>query len=241
LQCVTMCCCVLQCVAVCCSVLQCVAASCSVMRERHVRAHVYWHDFVCTTWSMTNSYVWHDSFICVTWLIHMCDMTSWVCSARQHAAVHCSTLQHTATSCHMLQHIATRWIILQLKRLARTHVTYSFHAQHDYHTLQHDATYCNTLHHSAIEASCTNATWELANRNDLHCMHSWDEFVWWVRVLQCVAVCCSVSQLCCSVSQCVAVCRSILQDGVIMLCMTWVRDMSSQVLDMSSCECDIHR
>ena len=51
----------------------------SVWNFLSVETHVPWIIHMCDmthyVCEMTHLYVWHDSFICVTWFIHMCDMT----------------------------------------------------------------------------------------------------------------------------------------------------------------------
>ena len=97
----------------------------------------------------------------------------------------CLQLTHCNAHCNTLQHTATR-----------------------YNTLQQTATYCNSLQHIATHTATVLAMLSVscglvANS----CSFLPSTFAMYV----CVAVCCSVSSVCCSMLQRVAVCCSVLQ------------------------------
>ena len=137
---------------------------------------------------------------------------------RRHKYTNCNTLQHThATRCYAHTYFQV------LKHFDRAHpntLTSYVHIvthcnKHTYFKCSH----CNTSQHTATHTLTSYVQTFRSSRSDqiwyppaekIHSCRTLSP----VRVLRCVAVCCSVLQcvaVCCSVLQCVAVCYSVLQ------------------------------
>ena len=115
------------------------------------------------------------------------------CSVWQCVAVCCSVLRRAAVCCSVLQCIAVCSVCCSMLQ----------------NVLQYVAVWCSELQCVAVvaesPASYASDTRGIACNNHIAALY---------RVLQGVAVCCSVHQcvaVCCSVLQCVAVCCSVLQ------------------------------
>jgi len=98
------------------------------------------------------------------------------CNTLQHTATHCNTLQHTATHCNTLQQTATSNDCAICPQTRRQNVSGT-----PAHTLHRD-THVNRPRLPRRPYTCVNTS-------GLACEV--------VRVLQCVAVCCSVLQYMC--------------------------------------------
>jgi len=150
--------------------------------------------FMCVKWlihkcAMTYLSVKHDSLICVTWLIHM--------FIRNH---HICDMANLNTRCYSL--ICIHWYVCQYSYICvpwfilMCAMTYS-HVCHDlvlcvmYYLLY-------VCHDSRAAAGVGHARTS--------------------TVLQCVAMCCNVLEVCHKVSQCVAVCCSVLQCVDALIC-----------------------
>ena len=156
------------------------------------------------------------------------------CNALQHTATHCIALQHTAAHCSTLQHTAAHCIALQH---TAAHCSTLQHTQTDLCTL------CAVCAATAQPAVCCSVSQRVAvcrkempvaNRHShtIYCMcrnNSADSVLQRVAVYRNMsrtdirtlcAVCAATSRptVCCSVSQCVAVCRSVPHRDVLILC-----------------------
>jgi len=166
------------------------------------------------------------------------------CNTLQHTAGHCNTLQHTATHCNTPTDSSNKKRRRALQHTA-THCNTLQHTATHCNTLQDDATHCNTLQYIATHlliagrsadvlllafrayaCACPSCVFG-AGSVRLSCSLSTERIA--ACMLQCVAVCCSVLQvcatelkfeyrkncclyvvMCCSALQCVAVCCSVL-------------------------------
>jgi len=149
-----------------------------VLLHTHVHACVHFVERVCKSVCV---------FECVSARAHFdIACTNESCHILQHAATHCSILQHTA--------ILLAWPVVMSR------VTYCNTLQHAgvyYNTLQHTATHCNTLQHTATHCNTLQHTayfgifWHGVTPSMRDMTYSVC-----CSVLQCVAVCCSMLNIC---------------------------------------------
>ena len=105
------------------------------------------------------------------------------CNAMYHTATRCNAMQHTATYCSILEHTAMHCSTLQHTPLPTASYT-ATRCNTLQHPATHTASHCNILQHSLQHTAAHTAT----RCNTLQCTV---ENV--CSVLQCVAVCCSVT------------------------------------------------
>jgi len=206
LQCAAVCCSVLQCVAVCCSVVQCVQCLLVATSERikqvtpqHTATHCNILQHPATHCNSRPKVVGGALSI-----------------KMQHTATHCNTLQHTAPNCTILQHQAEAHWRGILDNTA-IHCNTLQHTATHCNTLQHTATHCNTLQHTApycnTRLKLVGGVFSMIKINSFeiqcprpgppqprvrHCYSMIQRVAVVLRlccgcVLQCVAVCCSMS------------------------------------------------
>jgi len=165
----------LQRVAVWCSVLQYAAACCSVLQRVYVFTYTYTHTFIYPCHPL------YDKFMCIC-------ISKYIYTL-QHTATRCNRLQHTATRCNTYTHVIHYMTNVCVYVYVNTYTRCN--------TPQHAATYCNThcntlQHvypgHSLYVCPRGNAPFSTGSRKR-RCLAPFKS----LRVLQRLAVCCSVS------------------------------------------------
>ena len=139
------------------------------MQKETCQMHVYTHCIIFTHTETRCTMLQHDS------QTKSCEM---------HMYTHCNVFTHTATCCNMLQRAATRFAE---KDVRDAYVQALQHIYTHCNMLQHTATCCNTLQHAATRFA------ERDVQGLASYIYTYSRRKVCCRVLQCVAVCCSVT------------------------------------------------
>jgi len=192
-------------------------------------AQVTWLIYIC---AMTHSDVWHDTFTCMIWLIHTCEMTHthmW-----HDSYTHVTWLIHTIHAHSYVRHDSftrVKWLMLLFfacgvamisrllqiiglfckralwKRLYSAKETYNFkEPTNRSHPIPSTAAPSFGTRHR-WDDSFTYVPW-LIYMCDM--THSYVRHDFFIHVTCLIHKCDRVSDVCCSVLQCVAVCCSVL-------------------------------
>ena len=195
--------CVLQCIAVCYSVLQCFAVRCSALQRVAVCCSVLQCVAVCCSVLQCVA-VCCGVLQCVAVCCNMLHCVATCCTVLHCVATCCSVLQCAAVCCSVLQCVAGCCRVLQgifpHKTIAEAFILW----QHARRSNFSKVSFFVILHSKISILRIVSAPCSAGKTPDR----------WTCTLVQCVAVCSSVSQcvaMCCSGLQCVAMCCNALQ------------------------------